>query len=98
MSAAIDTAVTTLNQRLQGGGLDGTLKIVIEEEGVVLVDASGARPGDPHAPADCTLTAGADTFRDMLERTLDPTAAYMGGRLSIQGDMGLALALAGLLG
>jgi putative sterol carrier protein len=68
---------------------------VIEDEGSLIVDGAGARAGD--GDADCTLTASADTFRDMLDGALDPTSAFMGGRLAIDGDMGAAMRLAGLL-
>jgi putative sterol carrier protein len=95
MSEAVAAAVTTLNERLDGGGIEGTVRIVIEDEGSLIVDGAGARPGD--GDADCTLTASADTFRDMLEGALDPTSAFMGGRLAIDGDMGAAMRLAGLL-
>ena len=33
----------------------------------------------------------------MLDGALDPTGAFMGGRLTIEGDMGLAMKLASLL-
>lgn len=95
MSEAVATAVAALQERLGSDGLDGTLKIVIEDEGSVVIDANGARAGDDET--DCTLTASADTFRDMLDGNLDPTSAFMGGRLTIDGDMGLAMKLAGLL-
>lgn len=95
MSEAVATAVAALQERLGGGGIDGTLKIVIEDEGSVVIDGEGVRAGD--GEADCTLTASADTFRDMLDGNLDPTSAFMGGRLGVDGDMGLAMKLASLL-
>jgi putative sterol carrier protein len=95
MSEAVAAAVAALNERLSGGGIEGTVRIVIEDEGSLIVDEAGARPGD--GEADCTLTASADTFRDMLDGALNPTGAFMGGRLAVDGDMGLAMRLAGLL-
>ena len=35
-----------------------------------------------------TLTAGAEVFEQILEGDLDPTAAFMSGKLSVDGDMG----------
>jgi putative sterol carrier protein len=95
MSEAVAAAVAALNQRLGGEGIDGAIRIVIEDEGTLMLDGAGARAGDEEA--DCTLVADAETFRDMLDGALDPTAAFMGGRLRIEGDMGLAMKLAGLL-
>ena len=95
MSDAVAAAVAALNERLGGDGLGGSVRIVIEDEGTVIIDEGVARAGDE--PADCTLTASADTFRDMLDGALDPTGAFMSGRLAIEGDMGLAMKLASLL-
>lgn len=96
MSDAVAAAVTALNERLSGGGLDdGSIKFVIEEEGAIVIDEAGARADD--AAADCTITASADTFRELLDGSLDPTAAFMGGRLTIDGDMGLAMRIGSLL-
>lgn len=50
------------------------------------------------AEADCTLTADADTFEAILNGDLNPTTAFMGGRLRVDGDMGMAMRLAGSLG
>jgi putative sterol carrier protein len=95
MSDAIAAAVAALNDRL-GGGIDGSIKMVIEDEGTVLIDAAGARAAD--GEADCTMTASADTFKALLDGDLDPTGAFMGGRLAVEGDLGLAMKLASLLG
>lgn len=95
MSATLQAAVAALNTKLDGAGFDGVAKFVIKDEGSILVDQTGARQED--APADVTLSADAETFRAILEGDLNPTAAFMGGRLSIDGDMGAAMRLAGAL-
>ena len=96
MSDVIDTAVTTLNEKLGGDGFNGLAKFVIEGEGAIMLDQSGARAGDD--PADVTLTAEADVFQSMMEGDLNPTAAFMSGKLSVDGDMGLAMQLGAVLG
>ena len=95
MSDVIDKAVVQLNDRLNGA-FDGSAKFVIENEGTIMMDGAGARAGD--AETDVTLTADADTFRQILEGTLDPTAAFMQGRLRLDGDMGTAMKLGQALG
>ena len=37
------------------------------------------------------MTADADTFRAILDGDLNPTAAFMSGKLAIDGDMGAAM-------
>ncbi len=96
MSEIVDAAVKALNARLEGGGFDGSVKFVIEDEGEVLIDEAGARAGD--GAAECVLTADAATFQGMLEGDVNPTSAFMSGRLKVDGDMGLAMKLGALLG
>ncbi|MDU8927504.1 SCP2 sterol-binding domain-containing protein [Alisedimentitalea sp. MJ-SS2] len=96
MSDAIETAVAALNEKMSGGFDAGIAKFVIEGEGSIMVDGNGARAGDEEA--DVTMTAEADTFQSMMEGDLNPTAAFMSGKLSVDGDMGLAMQLGAVLG
>lgn len=94
MSDIVNAAVTALNGKL-AGGLPGTAKFVIAGEGAIMMDGSGARAGDDDA--DVTLTADADTFQGILSGDVNPTAAFMTGKLTVDGDMGLAMQLGALL-
>ena len=95
MTQVIDAAVTALNAKLAGSGFSGTAKFVIEDEGAIMLDETGARAGDE--AADVTMTADTDTFRAILDGALNPTAAFMTGRLRIAGDMGAAMRLGSAL-
>ena len=44
-----------------------------------------------------TLRADRDTFEGMLDGTVNPTMAFMSGKLKIDGDMALALKLGAAL-
>lgn len=90
MSDVIDAAVAALAAKMPNG-FDGVAKFVFQGEGAIMVDSDGVRAGDE--PADVTLTADTDVFRAMLEGELNPTTAFMTGRLSIDGNMGLAMQL-----
>ncbi len=95
MSDVIAEAVTKLNEKITGG-FDGTAKFDIEGEGSIIIDANGARAGDEDA--DVTLSASTETFKAILDGEENPTAAFMTGKLSVDGDMGMAMKLAGVLG
>ncbi len=95
MSDTITTAVAALNDKLAGRSIDGTAKFVIQGEGSVVIDDSGARAGDDDT--DVTLTADADTFQAIMDGDMDPTAAFMSGKLSVDGDMGMAMKLGSVL-
>lgn len=95
MSDVVTEAVAALNAKMDGG-FDGTAKFVIEDEGSIIIDDEGAHAGDEDA--DVTLTATAETFKAILDGEENPTTAFMTGKLSVDGDMGQAMKLAGVLG
>ena len=96
MSEIVSTAAEALKAKLGDGGFDGSVKFNLTGAGVVrIVDGSvTTEDGD----ADCTISADPDTFKEMFEGELDPTAAYMTGKITIDGDMGVAMKLGQLLG
>ena len=94
MSDVINTAVAALNDKMSGG-FDGTAKFMIEGEGAIMIDENGVRAADEEA--DVTLTANAETFQSILEGDLDPTAAFMSVKLTVDGDMGMAMKLGSFL-
>lgn len=95
MSATLEGAVEKLNTKMDGAGFAGTAKFEIANEGAIVVDENGARVSDD--AADVTLSADADTFQSMLEGDTDPTSAFMSGKLTVEGDMGMAMQLAAAL-
>ncbi len=96
MSDVINAAVEALNAKLDGGGFDaGTAKFTIEGVGSIVIDGDGARASDDET--DVTLTADRETFEGILSGEQNSTAAFMGGKLSVEGDMGLAMQLGSVL-
>ncbi|MFE3836494.1 SCP2 sterol-binding domain-containing protein [Pseudogemmobacter sonorensis] len=94
MSEIVDKAVEKLAVKLEGG-FDGVAKFVITGEGAIMLDASGVRAGDEEA--DVTLTASAEVFQGILEGDVNPTTAFMTGKLKVDGSMGLAMKLGAAL-
>jgi putative sterol carrier protein len=95
MSEMIDAAVKALSAKLSDG-FDGVAKFVIPGEGAIMLDAAGVRAGDDEA--EVTLTAEADVFRAILDGDMNATAAFMQGKLAVDGNMGLALKIGTVLG
>lgn len=94
MSDTINSAVAALTEKL-GDGFDASAKFVLGDEGSVIVDENGVRAGDDDA--DVTLTADVETFEQILSGDLNPTGAFMSGKLTIDGDMSAAMRLASAL-
>lgn len=95
MSDTIEQAAAALNEKLSGGAFDASAKFAISGLGAIVLDADGARVSDDET--DVTLSADADTFQQILSGDLNPTGAFMSGKLSIDGDMGVAMKLASVL-
>lgn len=92
----IDQAVTALSAKLSDG-FDGSAKFVIEGEGALILDGSGVRSATEDDTADVTMTASVETFQGILAGSVNPAAAFMSGKLQLDGDMGTAMKLGSAL-
>ncbi len=94
MSDALNAAAEALRGKMGDGGFDGSIKFEMPDEGVIRI-ADGEVSTDD-GDADCTISASIETFQEMFEGELDPTAAYMTGKIKIDGDMSVAMKVAQL--
>jgi putative sterol carrier protein len=76
-------------------GLGKTITFDLKGEGFIHVDGGAVTNEDK--PADVVITVAKSDLEDMAQGRLDPTMAFMSGKLKIQGDMGVAMKLAPLL-
>ncbi len=95
MSEIVTAAVAALAEKLSGESFDGSAKFDIEGEGAIVIDGEGVRASDEET--DVTLSADVETFQSILDGELNPTAAFMSGKLTVDGDMGAAMRLGSVL-
>ncbi len=76
-------------------GLGKTIKFDMKGEGFIFID--GGTVSNEDLPADCTIIVDKEDFEKMAAGSLDPTMAFMQGKLKINGDMGVAMKLQPLL-
>jgi putative sterol carrier protein len=80
-------------------GLGAKIKFDFGDDGVVLLDASQVPNvvSNDDVDADCTLKIAMSDFIAMTQGELDGATAFMMGKLQVEGDMGLAMRLQGVL-
>ena len=88
---SIQDIVEKIRGRVESSGFDRSVKFDTGADGVIVID--GATISTTDAPADCTITLSLDDLKSMLAGELSPTAAFMQGKLKVEGDMSIAMAL-----
>ena len=88
MSTVVQEFIDNLSPKVSGA-LQGTAKLVITDEGSIMLDDTGARAGDDDA--DVTLIASEDVFRNILSGDQNPAMAFMTGKLKVDGSSTRAL-------
>ena len=84
----------------QSPRLGYTVKFALSEDGVIRWDGTGSEPRieTVDGPADTTIRISEDNLEKLLAGQLDPTLAYMTGKLKVEGSLGVAMKLTTLLG
>lgn len=80
-------------------GLGKTLKFDFGPTGKIFIDgvSSPNTVSNDDKAADCTLQLSWDDFLNMAQGKLDPTMAFMQGKLKVLGDMSIAMKLQPIL-
>ena len=81
-------------------GLNATIKFDFGDDGIVFVDGESTpnAVSNEDREADCTISMSIENFEKLIDGDLNPTTAFMMGKLKIDGSMGVAMKLQGLLG
>ncbi|KAJ8305355.1 hypothetical protein KUTeg_015900 [Tegillarca granosa] len=101
-TATFNAIKSMMNEELVGsvGGIF-QFKLTGSHEGLWYVDLKNGSgsigQGESPDKAQCTMTLDSADFNSMFSGKLKPVAAFMSGKLKIQGDMGLAMKLEKLM-
>ncbi len=97
MEDPLAQALAALKEKTGDAPSDTAVRFDFEDLGALRLDAQGARMDDG-SPADVTISADLATFKALFDGEINPTAAYMSGKIRIDGDMSAAMKVASLLG
>ena len=84
-----------MKSKVADAGFGQTVKFDMGSEGVIVID--GATVSTTDAPADCTISLTLDDLESVIAGELNPTAAFMQGKIRIDGDMSVAMQLSQIL-
>lgn len=90
-----DTTEAIRGKMGENSGLGATLKFDCGDEGVVFVDGTTV-PNvvtNEDKPADCTIKIAREDLDGLLAGELNPTTAFMSGKIGVEGDMSIAMKL-----
>ena len=96
MTEIIKDAVEAMREKMLKNSFDGTAKFEIEGEGSIVLNENKVYASDEET--DVTFKASVEIFQEIFNGELDPTSAFMTGKLKIDGDMGTAMRLANVFG
>ncbi|MCS7153113.1 MAG: SCP2 sterol-binding domain-containing protein [Bacteroidia bacterium] len=79
--------------------LNASVKFVLDGNKIIHVDAKQKPPSISmeDKPADCTIRMSSETFSDIVSGRSSPATAFMFGKIRIEGNMSIALAVSRVL-
>jgi putative sterol carrier protein len=92
----VQQIVDRIRPKVEEAGFDRSVKFDTGADGVIVID--GATVSTTDQETDCTIRLSLSDLEDLLSGDLSPTAAFMTGKVKVEGDMSVAMALSQFLG
>ncbi|MDA4847229.1 SCP2 sterol-binding domain-containing protein [Hoeflea poritis] len=85
----------SMKDRVAEGSFDSVVKFDCGDDGVLVIDNQSISTEDQEA--DCTISVSLEDLQSIVAGELDPTGAFMQGKLKVDGDMSVAMKLGQVL-
>ena len=92
---SIQDIAAAIKDRVEAGSFDSVIKFDCGDDGVMVIDNQTVSNDD--GDADCTVGVSLEDLQAIVDGELDPTSAFMQGKLKVDGDMGVAMKLGQVL-
>ncbi|WP_338001503.1 SCP2 sterol-binding domain-containing protein [Aminobacter anthyllidis] len=92
---SIQAIADKIKAKVESAGFDRSIKFDTGGDGVIVID--GATLSTTDGPADCTIKLSLDDLESLIAGDLNPTMAFMTGKIKVEGDMSVAMSLSQLL-
>jgi len=96
MSDSLEEFVAILNTKASGA-IQGTAKLVLNDNTFILLSTDGAALTDGSTDADVTMIASQEVFENIMSGDQNPTMAFMTGKLKVEGSTTRALKVSDIL-
>lgn len=92
---SIETLAEKIRARVAESAFDSVVKFDCGDDGVLVIDNQTVSTTDQEA--DAVVAVSIEDLEALIAGDLDPTAAFMEGRLKVDGDMTVAMKLGQVL-
>ncbi len=91
----MDEIAAKMKDQVEASGFSRSVKFDCGAGEVLVIDGTSISTAD--ADTECTISLDKDDFEAIIAGDLDATSAFMQGKLKVDGDMSVAMALSQVL-
>lgn len=92
---SIESIAEGMKEKVASNGFDRSVKFDLGDDGVIVINGGAVSTTD--ADTDCTIKLSKDNLESLIAGDLNPTMAFMTGKIKVEGDMSVAMALSQVL-